>query len=68
MSKNIAKNIRMRLAELDKNFEYLAEKLEVTSASIRTTVSNLEDGKSIRTDTLEKIANALGVDIKSLFD
>lgn len=63
---NITKNIRVQLATMNKSKEWLAKEIGISGANLRTTLHNIDKGKNVTLKTLEKIAEGLNVDLKSL--
>lgn len=63
---NIYRQVKIRLAELEKNQVWLSQKLGVTSANIRNTLKNIKNGKDVRLGTLIKMAEALDTTVEFL--
>jgi len=63
MSKILADNVKRICKERDKQLKDLAGEMGIDPASLTRALNG-----NARLDTIEKIANALGVSIKSLFE
>ena len=59
MSPKIAEKIRIELAKRNKSYVWLAEQLKTSSQNLYAFMNRLENNKSVRTDTLEKIGKIL---------
>ena len=61
MSSGIAEDIRIALIKNKKNVAWLANEIGVSPQDVSNTIRNLEDGKTITVEKLEKISKALGI-------
>lgn len=68
-SLSINERIGIKITLLRKRFKYSQEKLAELSDLSKTSISSIERGKSKPSiETLEKIANALNIELKELVD
>lgn len=61
MSSGIAEDIRIALIKNKKNVVWLANEIGVSPQDVSNTIRNLEDGKTITVEKLDKIGKALEI-------